>query len=118
MARFTIDDEIMDPDDDCVEVSVYLSGGERRWCYFATGAWVMKVALGLVEPKHVIKHGLEMNQVTMLTHGLRDTSGVSFSMISVPHLVITSRLSEDIIDATLRYLISQKDFHGSSRRLG
>ena len=40
IVNIQIDDEIKDPENDCVEVTVEFSDGEKRWTAFATINWV------------------------------------------------------------------------------
>jgi hypothetical protein len=88
MFTHTIDDPITDPLTSCVEVTVDLGDGRRRWCFFATpqalaacGDWVE----GTRVPLH----------------------------LGVPHMIVVGELSEGIIGRVLRQLHAEGEleFH-------
>jgi hypothetical protein len=66
--RVNIEDPIMDPACDCVEVvfDVVQAGGEsRRWCYALTPAYLMqKFPGGVTEPMITGRHGIIMYRLT------------------------------------------------------
>lgn len=108
LLSFTLDDSIADPTNDCIEVTIHLTDGRRRWCYVTTARWLLDAVNGNVQPKRVEKAGLSLLQVTSLATHLIAGDALSFRMISVPHMIIVSELSEAVIAETLGHLAGQR----------
>ena len=92
MLKYTIDDPIADPLSACVDVTVDFGGGHKRWCFFATPQ-VLALCGDWVEGTQVRLH------------------------LGVPHMIIVSELSEDIIDDVLRRLYAAGDLEAHTAPL-
>ncbi len=117
LASFTLDDAIADPAHDCIEVTVQLADGRRRWCFFATARWLLSAVSGTVEPKRIEKDGLHLTQLTYLGGSLTTRDGATFGMVSVPHMIVVSELSEAIVAEALGHLAGQGDLECCTRPL-
>ena len=113
LSAFTIDDPIQDPVYDCIEVTITLASGQSRWCIFTTAKWLDRALAGESQPKAVgpvIQH-------TLLDTPLATASGQPFRMIGVPHLIIVSELSNEVIAETLGHLAGQRQLQQCTRLL-
>ena len=92
MLAYTIDDRITEPLTACVEVTVDLGDGHKRWCFFATPQ--MLAACGdWVEGTRVRLHP------------------------GVPHTIIVSQLSEGNIGRVLKQLYADGDLEAHTAPL-
>ena len=76
-----IRDDLEESHHSAIEVDIYLSTGERRWCFF-----VLPIAFGNFGDRLTIN-----DQPVSIHHG--------------PHQIVVTALSPDIIQATLEYLL-------------
>lgn len=118
LKSFTIDDPIHDSKKDCVEVTVKLSKGRRRWCIFVTPDWLSAYFSRDLEPKPIDHDGWVIHQTTILGGDVATKSGKHFDVVHAPHILIVPEISEDVIDAALHYLDSQNELRGCTRLLG
>jgi hypothetical protein len=109
MQSFSIDDPIHDPQHDCIEVTVRLSDGQVRWCFFVTPRWLVTALTQGPPPKQVEKHGLQLTELTYLDTTLEAEDGTQFGLINVPHMIVISDLSEATLARALGYIDSQND---------
>jgi hypothetical protein len=63
---FSIDDPIINPSKDCIEVTIKLKGHRKRWCFFVTSEWINEYLSRKQEYKSIDKDGFIMNQLTIL----------------------------------------------------
>jgi hypothetical protein len=105
LESFRIDDPIVNTDDDYVEVTIILSDKSHRWCFFMTPAYLNK-ALGGYHPdaKTRLVSKLSITSHTLVGESLVAKDATQFGMLSAPHMILVSQLSEEIIAETLRYL--------------
>lgn len=82
LATFHLDDPISPHEDRTIEVTVELTNGERRWCFFATPPALASCG-----------HWIEGTQVPFHYDNR--------------HIIIARELSEDLIGRMLRYIDSQ-----------
>jgi hypothetical protein len=102
IVSFTLDDPIADTGHDCVEVTVHLSDGQRRWCIFVTANWLVTAISGIVEPKPIGIDGRQLHQITWLDRSLAANDGTEFRMTNAPHMIVVSELSAAIVEEALR----------------
>ena len=107
LVEVNIDDQIDDPRNDVVGVTVTLSDGSERSCIFATADWIDDHLRLHTEPKVKQRGALRIGQITILAQWIQDAKGQPFAVINTPNLLIVSRISEDIIAKTLRHLDDQ-----------
>jgi hypothetical protein len=90
---FSFDDPIEDPECNWVDISIEFSDGSRRCCTVSTGA---RIAQSLSPERY--------------PSVLKDRQGHPFRMIAhLPYTILVSRLTEDVMDATLYYLERQNE---------
>lgn len=107
LASIRLDDEIDDPRNDVVGVTVTLSDGSERSCLFATPAWIQDHLQLHTEPKVKQRGALRLGQITLLAEWIQDGQGRPFAVINTPNLLIVSRISPDIITKALQHLDDQ-----------
>ena len=117
LISFVLDDPIQDTRQDCVEVTVELSDGQRRWCFFVTVQWLLAAMMGTIEPKQVDRHGLLLGQITYLAHPLTADDGTPFSIVGIPHMIVVSQLSRAIIAEALAHLDGRGELAACTRAL-
>ena len=115
--NFTIDDPIHDPKCDCVEVTVKMSTGRRRWCFFVTPGWLSGYLNSTIEPKLIDNDGFIMHQITYLGDSITSKTGTRFEAIHVPHMIIVPEMTVEIIEATLRHIEKQGELRQCTRSL-
>ena len=71
--KYTIDDPVSEADSGAIEVTVTLENGTKRWCFFMT-------------PEALANVGDWVDGTQVHWH------------VDVPHMIVVSRLDEDIID--------------------
>ncbi|HKI37345.1 MAG TPA: hypothetical protein VKA46_36160 [Gemmataceae bacterium] len=79
MLQYTIDDPITQPLTYCVEVTITFGDGRKRWCFFAT-------------PEALTACGDWVEGTRVRVH------------LGVPHRIVVSELSAEIIDRVLKGL--------------
>lgn len=118
LVSFTLDDPIADPYHDCIEVTVRLASGERRWCLFATPAWLIATLNGEALHKVVTKGGLTMTQINPPGDTRTAADGTRFGTLAVPHLIVVTVLSAAVVEEALRDLVGGKRLLHSTLPLG
>ncbi|MBZ0289723.1 MAG: hypothetical protein K8I30_19020, partial [Anaerolineae bacterium] len=105
LASFSIDDAILSPTDDYVEVTLTFDDGSERWCFFITPDYIARsLGNGHADPKPLRGHEEFSNSIAFLGETLTTETGAQFGMVYAPHMLIVSELSESVIAETLRYL--------------
>jgi hypothetical protein len=117
LESFTIDDPILDPKMDCIEVTVKLSTRRKRWCFFVTPSWLEAYMSGTLEPKPIDHDGWVIHQITYLGHTVTTREGRQFEAIHVPHMIIVPELTPEIIEASLRYIDGQGELKECTKSL-
>ena len=92
LSRFTVDGKIENATDDIIEVTVELSDGQRRWCWFGT-------------PKALIRCG-----------ELIDGTNIRFHF-GLQHFIVATSISLDLIEKMLWYIDGQGDLLDCTRPL-
>jgi hypothetical protein len=118
LASFTIDDPIVTASDDCVEVTITLDDGRRRWCFFITPEYLARGLGGYhPTPKPHDHTGFSITTFSRVGEKLTAENGTSFGMITAPHMIVVTELSEAVIAETLRYLDSIGELKTCSKAL-
>jgi hypothetical protein len=117
LVSFTLDDPIHDPEHDCIEVTVELNSGQLRWCFFVTARWLLDALAGELKPKTVAPQGVPLTQYTCLDTPLVAASGQPFRMIGVPHMIVVSTLSREVVAETLGHLAGQGGLRSCTKLL-
>jgi hypothetical protein len=117
LVSFTLDDPIYDPEHDCIEVTVELNSGQLRWCFFVTARWLLGALAGELKPKTVAPQGVPLAQYTCLDTPLVAASGQPFRMIGVPHMIVVSTLSREVVAETLGHLAGQGELRSCTKLL-
>lgn len=105
LASFTIDDAILSPTDDYVEVTLTFDDGSERWCFFITPEYIAK-SLDRRHPEARAPKGQDefAPSIAFLGETLTTETGTQFGMVYAPHMIVVSELSESVVAETLRYL--------------
>jgi hypothetical protein len=114
LRAFVLDDPISDPREDCIQVTVELSDGQRRACFFATPRWIADHLDLHTEPKLVRQGNLRLGQITLLARWLQSADGSPVGMINLPNLIILSRLTPETVERALRHMDQQDELLAST----
>jgi hypothetical protein len=117
ITAITLDDPIQDPQHDCIEVTITLSGGKKRWCICVTPSWLADALRNASAPKHLDIHGVPIVQYTFLADYGTARDGSFFGVVHVPHMLTFSTLSEPVIAAALEQIINKNELHACTRSL-
>lgn len=101
---FTIDDPILNPLNECIEVTVKIEGRRKRWCFFVTTEWLSDYFSGRQTYKPVDIDGFKIKQYTVLGESIGENTLESFEFIAVPHMIVVKEINKEIIHKTLHYL--------------
>jgi hypothetical protein len=115
MTAFHLSDPISDPREDCIEVTLELSDGGRRVCFFATPRWIADHLELRTEPKLVRQGNLRLGQITLLAKWLQSADGSPVGMVNIPNLIILSRLTPETIERALRHMDQNDELLASTQ---
>jgi hypothetical protein len=107
VTRVLLDDPIHDSEVDCIEVTVEFADGTARWCIVATARWIA-AALENAAPVKSVDHGkLTIHRVCHYTERVCPEGEAEALVMSIPHLVVVSRMTEPVVRAAIDRLERQ-----------
>lgn len=109
MKEIHINDEILDMENDCVEVSIGFDDGSWRCCIVTTPRWIQEYFQDQNVPKEENVNGFPLTQISLYHDVISDEMGKQVKMFSIPHLIILSRLTEHTIKQGIEFLDKKND---------
>lgn len=118
LKSISVDDPIDDPYCDYVEVSLIFSDDSQRWCACATPSYFQRYIEEGVQAKEVGEGATRRVALQYLGSPRFAPGGKTFLHFNIPHLVMFSELSENIIWTAMKHMDDQGELEASTQPCG